>query len=90
MDVSDFRCSKKDGCIVTNPPYGERLLSAKEAAAVYSSLGKTWKSLDNWSLFVITSAPNFEKSLGKKCDKNRKLYNSGLECRLYEYFKERK
>lgn len=90
MDVSDFRCSKKDGCIVTNPPYGERLLSAKEAAAVYSSLGKNWKSLDNWSLFVITSAPNFEKSLGKKCDKNRKLYNSGLECRLYEYFKERK
>lgn len=89
MDVSDFRCAKKDGCMVTNPPYGERLLSAREVAVVYSSLGKTWKALDNWSLFAITSAPNFEKNLGKKCDKNRKLYNSGIECRLYEYFKER-
>ncbi len=89
MDVSDFRCAKKDGCIVTNPPYGERLLTKKETAEVYAALGKTWKALHNWSLFAITSAPNFEKNLGKKCDKNRKLYNSGLECRLYEYFKER-
>ena len=86
MDVRDFRCSLKNGCIVTNPPYGERLLTPKEAAAVYRSLGEVWRNLDNWSLFAITCAPDFEKNLGKKCDKNRKLYNSGIECRLYQYF----
>ena len=86
QDVKDFRCSLKNGCIVTNPPYGERLLTPKEAAAVYRTLGEVWRNLDNWSLFAITCAPDFEKNLGKKCDKNRKLYNSGIECRLYQYF----
>ena len=86
QDVKDFRCSLKNGCIVTNPPYGERLLTPKEAAAVYRTLGEVWRKLDNWSLFAITCAPDFEKNLGKKCDKNRKLYNSGIECRLYQYF----
>lgn len=86
QDVKDFRCSLKNGCIVTNPPYGERLLTPKEAVAVYRTLGEVWRNLDNWSLFAITCAPDFEKNLGKKCDKNRKLYNSGIECRLYQYF----
>ncbi|MGN0768441.1 MAG: class I SAM-dependent RNA methyltransferase [Christensenellales bacterium] len=86
QDVKDFRCSLKNGCMVTNPPYGERLLTPKEAAAVYRTLGEVWRNLDNWSLFAITCAPDFEKNLGKKCDKNRKLYNSGIECRLYQYF----
>lgn len=86
QDVKDFRCSLKNGCIVTNPPYGERLLSIKEVAALYRTLGNVFRSLDNWSLFAITSAPDFEKNLGLKADKNRKLYNSGIECRFYQYF----
>ena len=87
QDVKDFRSSKKDGCIVTNPPYGERLLDEKQSRALYSELGKVWRALNNWSLFAITSAAGFEKSLGKKCDKNRKLYNSGLECHYFCYYR---
>lgn len=88
MAVKDFRCSLKNGCIVTNPPYGERLLTPQETEKVYRELGQTWTGLNNWSLFAITSANGFEKAIGKKSDKNRKLYNSGIECKLYEYFRQ--
>ena len=90
QDVKNFRSSYRDGCIVTNPPYGERLLTVKQAGELYRTLGNVWKDLDNWSLFAITSAPNFEKTFGQRADKTRKLYNSNVECRLYEYFRKEK
>ena len=88
-DVKNFKSSLSNGTIVTNPPYGERVYDRKEAEECYKSLGKAFKSLDNWSLFAITSALNFEKHFGKKCDRQRKLYNSNKECRFYYYYKER-
>ncbi len=86
QDVSKLSSKYKNGCIVTNPPYGERLLDIKKANELYKILGEVYRYLDNWSLFVITSAPQFEKIFGQKSDKNRKLYNAGLECRFYQYF----
>lgn len=87
-DVRSFSSSQKNGCIVTNPPYGERLLSPRDVASLYSDFGSVWKNLDNWSLFVISSFPSFEKYFGKKADKTRKLFNSGIECHLYSYFRK--
>lgn len=86
QDVSTLRSRYQGGCIVTNPPYGERLLSINQANTLYQTLGEVYRKLDNWSIFVITSAPQFEKFFGKKGDKTRKLYNADLECRFYQYF----
>ena len=87
-DVKDFYCKNSDGCIVTNPPYGERMMTPKEVEALYGTLGKVWKNLDNWSLNVITSAPNFEKALGTRCDSQRKFFHADKECRYYQYKKQ--
>lgn len=86
QDVKNLRSRFKNGCIVTNPPYGERLLDAREVNPLYRTLGEVFRSLDNWSIFVITSAPQFEKYFGMRCDKNRKLYNADMECHFYQYF----
>ncbi len=88
--VSDLVLDGKYGTVITNPPYGERLLDKKEVSLLYKTLGKAYKNADNWSLFLITSADNFEKDFGMRADKNRKLYNSNKECRFYEYFRKEK
>lgn len=88
QDVSALRSRFARGTIVTNPPYGERLLDINEANKLYSVLGNIYKALDNWSMFVITSAPQFEKFFGKRSDKNRKLFNANKECHYYSYFKK--
>ena len=89
-DVKNFKCDLPFGTIVTNPPYGERVYDKEEATACYNSLGKAFKGLDNWSLFVITSAKNFEREFGKKADRERKLFNSNKECRFYYYYGNKK
>ncbi len=88
-DVKDFRCELKNGTIVTNPPYGERVYDKKEAEECYKGLRKAFDTLDNWSMYLITSEKRFEKIFGKKCDRNKKLYNSNRECRLYYYYKSK-
>jgi putative N6-adenine-specific DNA methylase len=88
-DVKNVKCDLSGGTIVTNPPYGERVYDRREAEECYASLGKVFKTLDNWSLFAITSANNFEKKFGLKADRDRKLYNSNRECKYYYYYKKR-
>ena len=87
--VSDFYSNKSRGVIITNPPYGERLLEKSEAEELYKVLGEKYRQLDNWSAFIITSDNEFERYFGKKADKNRKLYNSNKECKFYQYFYNR-
>ncbi len=88
-DVKNFKTDLKNGTIVTNPPYGERVYDKAEADECYKSLGEVYRSLDGWSAFVITSANCFEKKFGKKADRERKLYNSNRECRYYYYYGKR-
>lgn len=84
-DVRNLSSRYSHGVIVTNPPYGERLLKEKELQALYTDFGKVFRSLDEWCAYVITSYGNFERYFGAKSDKTRKLYNSELECKLYRY-----
>jgi len=86
--VSEFSSSKKYGCIVCNPPYGERLQNEKEVQELYREMGKVFSRLDSWSLFIMTSNENFEKSFGRKADKNRKLYNGKIKTYFYQYLGE--
>ncbi|MBQ4072516.1 MAG: class I SAM-dependent RNA methyltransferase [Clostridia bacterium] len=88
LQVADMRTLSSrfsHGVIVTNPPYGERLLGEKELQTLYRDFGKAYRSLDDWSAYVITSYDNFERYFGARADKTRKLYNSELECKLYRY-----
>lgn len=87
-DVKDFSSSKKYGCIITNPPYGERLSDEKEVQSLYKILGSIKKKLPFWELYALTSYEFFEKYFGAKSNKNRKLYNGKLKCYFYQYFKE--
>lgn len=73
------------GVIVTNPPYGERLLSVEELKTLYHDFGVMTSNLDEWCVYAITSFNAFEKYFGKRADKVRKLYNSELECNFYQY-----
>lgn len=75
------------GCMVTNPPYGERLLNDEKVERLYTLLGDVCRTrLSKWSYYIITSYKNFEKFFDKKATKNRKLYNGGIECHFYQYY----
>ena len=78
------------GSIVTNPPYGERLLTPAEAEALYREIGETFRALSPWQIYILSSATNFERLYGKRADKVKKLYNGMIPCFLYQYFKQDK
>lgn len=84
-DMRKFASKESYGFLLTNPPYGERLGQEEEVQAIYRDLGKVYRSLDNWSCYVITAHPEFEKLFGRKADKRRKLFNGRLPCQYYQY-----
>ena len=83
--VSDLSHAKKYGFIITNPPYGERLEDKKDLPLLYSTLGERFKALDSWSLYMITSYEDAEKYIGRKADRNRKIYNGMLKTYFYQF-----
>lgn len=89
-DVRDFEYPETPIKIITNPPYAQRMLTEEEAEELYGVMGERMTPIGENGLFVITSNENFELRFGKKADKERKLYNGMLKCRLYSYFGERK
>lgn len=90
MNVRDFSSKEKFGFIITNPPYGERLGEIREVEKLYKDMGEVFSRLDNWSYYILTSHPSFEKIFGRKADKRRKLYNGRLECQYYQYLSREK
>ena len=86
-DARKISAEGRRGTIVSNPPYGERLGTQKEAERLYSEIGEHFRSLSPWQVYIITSHPSFEKFYGMRADKVRKLYNGMLPCYLYQYFK---
>lgn len=83
--VKDLRHPKKYGFIITNPPYGERLEEKENLPQLYSQLGESFKMLDSWSAYMITSYEDAEKYMGRKADKNRKLYNGMIKTYFYQF-----
>ena len=86
-DVKDFVPTTERGVVVTNPPYGERLLDIKSAEALYKVLGGVCPSKKGYKYNIISSDDNFEVCFGRPADKRRKLYNGSIRCQLYMYFK---
>ncbi len=83
--VQELNHPKKYGFIITNPPYGERLEEKEALPALYSDIGEAFRRLDSWSEYMITSYEDAEKYIGRKADKNRKIYNGMLKTYLYQY-----
>ena len=83
--VSELSHHGKYGFIITNPPYGERLEEAATLPAIYSDLGRQFALLDTWSAYMITSYEDAEKYIGRKADKNRKIYNGMIKTFYYQF-----
>lgn len=84
-DVKDLNHPKKYGFIITNPPYGERLEDKKDLPDLYRTFGESFKRLDSWSAYMITSYDDAERYFGRKADKNRKIYNGMLKTYYYQF-----
>ncbi len=84
-DVADLSHSGKYGFVITNPPYGERISDKEEAGKLYKILGDRVSALDSWSLYMITSYEGAEKAVGKKAEKNRKIYNGMMKTYFYQF-----
>ena len=89
FEVADMRRFHRDseyGQLVTNPPYGERLLEKAEAEELYRELGKVWRTLPpKWRTLVLSSHTEFERTFGRPADKKRKLYNGMIKCDVFMY-----
>lgn len=86
MSAEEFQSDVPYGCMVTNPPYGERIGEQQSVEDLYSDLGYTASLHDTWSFFILTSYPKFEQLFEQKADKKRKLYNGRIECQFFQYF----
>lgn len=88
-DVKDF-VPRAGATVLTNPPYGERLGDAAEAAALAAALGHAWKANPGAGLYAITADADFEAHFGGKAVKRRKIYNGMIPCQVYMYFDRKK
>ena len=77
------------GTVVCNPPYGERMGSIEECERLYRAMGKHFRSLAPWQIYIISSNENFERLYGQRADKVRRLYNGMLRCGYYQFFKQK-
>lgn len=87
MDALDIATLGRRGTIVTNPPYGDRLLTLEEAEELYRAMGQAFARLERWQIYVITQSEVFPKLYGRRADKIRKLYNGMIPCYYYQFFK---
>ena len=84
-DMRKFKSEEKYGVLLSNPPYGERLEDEKSAQNLMKDFGKVYRALPDWSAYILTSLPEFERYFGKRADKKKKLFNANLPCGFYSY-----
>lgn len=90
MQVSDLSINENNGYIVANPPYGQRISEEDEVSELYSQLGEVMKNHPSWSVYILTSFKQFERSYGEKATRKRKLFNGFIETDYYQYFGRKK
>lgn len=83
--VEQLSHPKKYGFLITNPPYGERLSDKKEMPALYRIIGERYRNLDSWSMYLITAYEQAEQDIGRKADRNRKIYNGMMKTYYYQF-----
>lgn len=83
---ADLTTKRQYGCIICNPPYGERSGDLAEAEQIYRDMQRVFWPMQTWSHYVLTSHPRFQELYGRKADRRRKLYNGRIECTYYQYY----
>ncbi len=83
---ADLTSKRQYGCVICNPPYGERVGMGREVAALYRSMPLVLRRLPTWSHYILTSYPDFETLVGQEADRRRKLYNGGIQCTYYQFY----
>lgn len=86
-DIHEFAEDGERGCVICNPPYGERLLDLSAAEELYTAMGQHFVPKRGWSYHIISPDETFESCFGRPADKRRKLYNGMIKCQLYSYYK---
>ncbi len=89
-DATKMSLPAESGILITNPPYGQRMLEQQSAQRLYAALGRHLKFADGWKKFIITSEPEFEHYFGRRADKKRKLYNGMIKCDYYMYTEQKR
>lgn len=84
-DVANLSHPKKYGFLITNPPYGERLEEKENLPVLYEKIGERFCGLDSWSMYLITAYDDAERYIGRKADKNRKIYNGMMKTYFYQF-----
>lgn len=87
QDIKDFEPEDGRMLVITNPPYGERLLDIKEAEQIYTVMGKRFFKERGKKYYIISPHDEFEKLFGRPADKRRKVYNGMIKCQIYMYYK---
>lgn len=85
--IEDFKSDGEYGCVICNPPYGERLLDIRQAEELYRTMGRVFEQKHGWSYSVISPDETFEDCFGRKADRRRKLYNGMIKCQYYMFYK---
>ena len=85
MDFADLTSKREYGCIITNPPYGERLQDKKSVEQLYQLMPAVLQRLPTWSHYILTSFPRFESTIQKFADRRRKLFNGRIECTYFQF-----
>ena len=83
--IDQLSHSKKYGFLITNPPYGERLQEKQEMPSLYRTIGERFRMLDSWSMYIISGYEDVEQDIGRKADKNRKIYNGMMKTYYYQF-----
>ena len=84
-DIAQLSHPKKYGFLITNPPYGERMQEKEELPGLYKTIGERFRMLDSWSMYLISAYENAERDIGRKADKNRKIYNGMMKAYYYQF-----
>lgn len=84
-DFRDLSSGKEFGCVICNPPYGERMGQLDDLEALYASMPLVLRKLPTWSHYILTAFPDFERLVGRQADRRRKLYNGRIECTYYQF-----
>ena len=88
-DARKIQKPDRRGTIICNPPYGERLMTPREAEQLYRDMGRSFASFDPWQIYILTSMESFERHYGRRADRVKRLYNGMIPCNLYQFYKPR-
>ena len=86
-DARKIQKPDRRGTIICNPPYGERLMTPREAEQLYRDMGKNFARFEPWQIYILTSMESFERHYGRRADRVKRLYNGMIPCNLYQYYK---